>query len=243
MRRSWCWCAGSGLALLAGAVPPLHAATVLEKSIDVEIRPDGVTERTHLRVRLDNARDFSNWSPYPIALDENREMGDLAASAIQPDGKTLKVSRRDLDVHQVAGEGNLHSSLVVRTVTFPAVPAGSVLALDYEVREHPYFPAGQIALGSAEPVESLRVAVHGGGAGWRYHVDGTLPGIGVQELPGGVTLTGTKLPGLNPPEKAPGIAAEGAMLRYAWGDMGSWDAVGRWYEGLLTAVPRGAGPV
>ncbi|HEY4564488.1 MAG TPA: DUF3857 domain-containing protein, partial [Thermoanaerobaculia bacterium] len=243
MRRSWCWCVGSGLVLLVGAVPPLHAATVLEKSIDVEIRPDGVTERTRLRVRLDNARDFSNWSPYPIALDENREMGDLTASAIQPDGKTLKVSRHDLDTHQVAGEGNLHSSLVVRTVTFPAVPAGSVLALDYEVREHPYFPAGQIALGSAEPVESLRVAVHGGGAGWRYHVDGTLPGIAVQESPGGVTVTGTKLPGLNPPEKAPGLAAEGAMLRYAWGDTGSWDAVGRWYEGLLTAVPRGAGPV
>ncbi|HEY2290403.1 MAG TPA: DUF3857 domain-containing protein [Thermoanaerobaculia bacterium] len=243
MRRSWCWCVGSGLVLLAGAVPSLHAATVLEKSIDVEIRPDGVTERTHLRVRLDNARDFSTWSPYPIALDENREMGDLAAAAIQPDGKTLKVSRRDLDTHQVAGEGNLHSSLVVRTVTFPAVPAGSVLALDYEVRERPYFPAGQIALGSSEPVESLRVAVHGGGAGWRYHVDGTLPGITVQESPGGVTVTGGKLPGLNPPEKAPGIAAEGAMLRYAWGDAGSWDAVGRWFAGLLAPVPRGAEPV
>ncbi len=242
MDRSWCWCIGSGLALWMG-VAPLHAATILEKSIDVEIRPDGVTERTHLRVRLDNARDFSNWSPYPIALDENREMGDLTASAIQPDGKTLKVSRRDLDTHQVAGEGNLHSSLAVRTVTFPAVPVGSVLALDYEVRERPYFPAGQLSLGSSEPIESLRVAVHGGGAGWRYHMDGTMPGITVQESPGGVTVTGAKLPGLNPPDKAPGLAAEGAMLRYAWGDAGGWDGVGRWFEGLLTPVPRGAEPV
>ncbi len=242
MDRSWCWCIGSGLALWMG-VAPLHAATILEKSIDVEIRPDGVTERTHLRVRLDNARDFANWSPYPIALDENREMGDLTASAIQPDGKTLKVSRRDLDTHQVAGEGNLHSSLAVRTVTFPAVPVGSVLALDYEVRERPYFPAGQLALGSSEPIESLRVAVHGGGAGWRYHMDGTMPGITVQESPGGVTVTGAKLPGLNPPDKAPGLAAEGAMLRYAWGDAGGWDGVGRWFEGLLTPVPRGAEPV
>ncbi|HEY3566305.1 MAG TPA: DUF3857 domain-containing protein [Thermoanaerobaculia bacterium] len=242
MDRSWCWCIGSGLALWMG-VAPLHAATILEKSIDVEIRPDGVTERTHLRVRLDNARDFANWSPYPIALDENREMGDLTASAIQPDGKTLKVSRRDLDTHQVAGEGNLHSSLAVRTVTFPAVPVGSVLALDYEVRERPYFPAGQLALGSSEPIESLRVAVHGGGAGWRYHMDGAMPGITVQESPGGVTVTGAKLPGLNPPDKAPGLAAEGAMLRYAWGDAGGWDGVGRWFEGLLTPVPRGAEPV
>ncbi|MFL6258928.1 MAG: DUF3857 domain-containing protein [Thermoanaerobaculia bacterium] len=242
MRRSWFWSIASGLALLTGAAP-LPAATLLERSIDVEIRPDVVTERTHLRVRLDNAHDFSEWSPYPILLDENREIGDLTASAIQPDGKALKVSRRDLDTHQIAGEGTLHSSLAVRTVTFPAVPVGSVLALDYEVRERPYFPAGQIALGSSRPVDSLRVTIHGGGAGWRYRLDGTLPGITVQESPGGVTVTGAKLPGLNPPEKAPGLAAEGAMLRYAWGDAGSWDAVGRWYEGLLTQVPRGAGPV
>jgi hypothetical protein len=231
------------LAALVLLAAPLSAATILEKSIDVEIRPDGVTERTHLRVRLDNARDLSRWSPYPIALDENRDMGDLSASATSPDGKVQKVSRRDLDTHQMAGEGNLHSSLTVRTVSFPAVPVGSVLALDYEVRERPYFPAGQLALGSDEAIESLRVTVHGGGAGWRYHVDGAMPALSVQEIPGGVTVTGTKLPGLTPPAKAPDLAGEGALLRYAWGDATSWEAVGRWYAGVLTAVPRGAEPV
>jgi hypothetical protein len=228
---------------LFAAAAPLPAATVLEKSIDVEIRPDGVTERTHLRVRLDNPNDFSTWSPYPIALDENRELGDLNASATRPDGKMLKVSRRDLDTHQVAGAGNLHSSLVFRTVSFPSVPVGSVLTLDYEVRERPYFPAGQFALGSSDPIESLRIAVHGAGAGWRYHVDGAMPGLNVQESPGGVTVTGAKLAGLNAPEKSPGLAADGAVLRYAWGDAGSWEAVGRWYAGILTQVPRGAEPV
>jgi hypothetical protein len=237
------------VALASLAAAPLTAATVLEKSIDVEIRPAGVAERTHLRVRLDDPRDLSRWSPYPIALDENREIGDLAGSVTRPDGKTLKVSRRDLDTHQVAGEGSLHSSLVIRTVAFPAVPVGSVLTLDYEVRERPYFPAGQLALGSPEPVESLRVTIHcsgmagGAGAGWRYRVDGSMPGLTVREIPGGVTVTGSKLPGLNAPEKAPGLATEGAMLRYAWGEAASWEAVGRWYEGLLTAVPRDAGPV
>ncbi|HEY0557190.1 MAG TPA: hypothetical protein VGG20_23245 [Thermoanaerobaculia bacterium] len=242
MPRRWCWPAASLLSLGMAAAPGA-AATILEKSIDVDIRPDGVTERTHLRVRLDNAHDFSRWSPYPIALDENREMGDLTASATQPDGKTLKVSRRDLDTRQMAGEGNLHSSLAVRTIAFPAVPVGSVLALDYEVRERPWFPAGQLALGSDEAVDSLRVSIHGGGAGWRYHVDGAMPGLTVQEIPGGVTVTGSKLPALIPPEKAPGLAAEGALLRYAWGDAASWEAIGKWYTGVLTGVPRGAEPV
>jgi hypothetical protein len=222
---------------------PLPAATLLEKSIDIEIRPDGALERTHLRVRLDGPRDLSNWSPFPVVLDENRELVDLNASALQPDGKTVKVSRHDLDTHQVAGAGNLHSSLILRSVTFPTVPVGSVLALDYEVRERPYFPAGQIPLGSSTPIESLRVAVHGGGAGWRYRVDGTMPGLAVQESPGGVMVTGARLPALEPPEKAPGSASEGAVLRYAWGDAASWEAVGRWYEGILASVPREAGPV
>jgi transglutaminase-like putative cysteine protease len=230
------------LALLALAAP-LPAATILEKAIDVEIRPDGVTERTHLRVRLDNAHDLSRWSPYPIALDENREMGDFSASATSPDGKVQKVSRRDLDTRQMAGEGNLHSSLSFRTVPFPAVPVGSVLALDYEVRERPYFPAGQLALGGDEAIESLRVSIHGASAGWRYRIDGAMPGLNVQEAPGGVTVTGAQLPALAPPQKAPDLAGEGALLRYAWGDAGSWEAIGRWYSGVLTGVPRGAEPV
>lgn len=239
MRSRCCWPAASLLALLAGAAPG-PAATVLEKTIDVEIRPDAVVERHHLRVRLDGDNDLAGWSPYPIGLDENAEMVDLAASATRPDGKTLTVPKRDLDTHQLAGEGNLHSSLVVRSVTFPTVPVGSVLALDYTTRERPYFPAGQIALGSSSPTESLRVNIHGAVAGWRYRIEGALPGLSAQEAPGGVTVTGRSLPGLAPPEKSPGIAADGAVLRYAWGDSAGWDSVGRWMEGLIGQVPRGS---
>ena len=48
---------------------------MLERSIDVEIRPDGsVLERTHLRVRLDDPNDFARWSPYHVYLDDNREL-------------------------------------------------------------------------------------------------------------------------------------------------------------------------
>jgi uncharacterized protein DUF3857 len=234
------------LSLLPSALG-LHAAaaaTVLERSIDVEVRPDGaVSERHHLRVRLEEAGDFASWSVYPITLDENRELVDVRAAATRPDGKTLHVSRRDLDTLEPAGEGPLHSSQKFRTVTFPTASVGSVLALDYEVRERPWFPAGQIELGSSAQTQSLRVAVHGAGAGWRYRIDGSLPGLNVQETPGGVTVTAANLAAVAPPEKSPGIAANGAMLRYAWGDAAGWNSVGRWFEGLLAQVPRGAEPV
>lgn len=242
MPRSCCWFAASLLVL--ALAPPVRGATVLERFVDVEIRPDGsVSERTHLRVRLDEPGDFSLWSPYPVALDDNRELVDLTAAATRPDGKTLKVSRRDLDTQQVTTAGELHSSQRLRTVSFPAVPVGSVLSLDFEVRERPYFPAGHLDLGSSDPVESLRVSVRGGGTGWRWRIDGALPGLSVQEPAGGVTVAASNLPRLAPPERAPAIAQDGAVLRYAWGDAAGWDSVGRWLEGLLAQIPRGAEPV
>lgn len=242
MRRRCCSSVARVLVFCLGAgAPALHAATVLERSIDVEIRPDGsVSERVRLKVRLDEPGDFARWSPYPIVLDENRELVDLAASAVRPDGKRLSVSRRDLDTMEVTAPGVLHSSQRLRTVDFPSAAVGSVLTLDYEVRERPYFPAGYVELGSSDPIQSLRVAVRGGGAGWRWRIDGTLPGLAVEETAGGVTVTAAGLPRLSPPEKAPGIASDGAVLRYAWGDAAGWEGVGRWYEGLLAEVSRGS---
>lgn len=241
MHRRCCWSAISLLAGLALAGNPVAAATVLERSIDVDIRADGsVSERTRLRVRLDQEGDFSRWSPYAVYLDQNRELVSLEASATRPDGKILKVSRRDLDTAEVAGGGELHSSRIYRSISFPVVPVGSVLNLDFEVLERPYFPSGVFLLGSSDRTESLRVSVRGGGAGWRFHVEGELPGVQVQEAPGGVTVTASGLPGIQAPERAPGIVEDGAVLRYAWGDLAGWEGVGRWYEGLLTQVPRNA---
>ena len=76
------------LAAASGMAPvPATAATVLERAVDVEIRPDGsVSERTHLRVRLDGPNDFGHWSPYPVYLDQNRTLERLEASATGPDG-------------------------------------------------------------------------------------------------------------------------------------------------------------
>lgn len=230
------------LVLLGGAA---HAATVLDRSVQIEIRPDGsVLERERLRVRLDNDRDFSAWSPYVIPLDENRELESLSASVLRPGGKVENVSRKALDTHEVAGDGVLHSSAKYRSVSFPAAPVGSVLSLDYEVKERPYFPAGFVILGwPSSPTESLRVEVKGGGAGWRWRLDGSLPGVEVKETAGGVEVIGRSLPRLTPPELAPATASSGAILRYAWGDTAGWEKVGTWYERLTAQVPRGTEPV
>lgn len=244
MHKYWPWFAASFLTVLAGAAP-LTAATLLERSVEIEIRQDGsVAERTRLRVRLDTDKDLASWSPHPIYLDEHRTLESLTAAATRPDGKVLSVARRAVDTMEHVADHELHSSRRFRTVTFPEVPAGSVLALDYEIRERPYFPAGRVSLAwPDDPTETLRVEVRGGGPGWRWRLDGKLAGLEVKETPGGVVVTGRGLPRISPPDLAPDSAGDGAVLRYAWGEAGGWEGVGRWYDRLVAEVPRNAAPV
>jgi hypothetical protein len=209
----------------------------VERTISIEIRPDGsVNEKSHLRVRLDTDADFGSWSPYPVFLDENRTLESLTAWALKPDGKKVEVGRRDLDTTEMVAYGELHSSRKARVVRFPAVPAGSVLAVDSEVRERPWFPADSIPLTFSDPTASLRVEVRGAGAGWRWRVAGKKDGLQIQETAGGVTVTGGPLPRLVPPDLAPDET--GPVLRYAWGGVSDWEGVGRWYDGLVADVPR-----
>lgn len=246
MRRHWSWLVPSPLIIaLVHLGGPAHAATILDRAVQIEIRPDGsVLERERLRVRIDNDRDLETWSHHVVYLDDNRELSSLSASVLRPDGKVENVGRKALDTHEVAGSGVLHSSSKYRSLRFPPASVGSVLSVDQEVKVRPYFPAGFVDLGSSSSLtESLRVEVKGGGAGWRWRLDGSLPGLEVKETPGGVEITGRSLPRLSPPDFAPASASSGAILRYAWGDTAGWEKVGSWYERLTAEVPRGTEPV
>jgi hypothetical protein len=140
MWKPWSWLAASAglVAWAAFAGPAARAATVLERSVTVEIQPDGgAVERNLFVVRLDTPGDFLNWSPFAIGLDENRTLLDVEAAATLPDGKVVKVGRKGLDTAEVSGQGELHSSRKLRTVDFPAVPVGSTLRVDFQVAVRP----------------------------------------------------------------------------------------------------------
>ncbi len=222
--------------VFTAAVAPAHAATILEKSVDVEIAADGGTvERTSLRVRMDTPADLAAWSPYPIYFDEKRTIESLTAHATTPDGKTMPA---ELGTADLAGEGRLRASSKVRTVRFPALPANSVLTIESTARQRSDFHADGISLVSEKaPIERLRVAVHGGGRGWRWRLEGSRRSLAVQESAGGVVVTGTSLPALKNERFAPGDRSRGAVLRFAWGEETTWAQVGQWYERLIASVP------
>jgi transglutaminase superfamily protein/uncharacterized protein DUF3857 len=232
--------------LFLAAALPARAATILEKSVDVEIRPDGggTAERLTLRVRLDSPADLAAWSPYPLYFDDSRTIESVTAFATTPDGKTLRVPEDEIGTAELAGEEAFRSSSKVRTVRFPAVPPGSVLTVESTAKQRSEFRADGISLASEKaPIERLRVAVRGGGRGWRWRIGGSRAGLTVQESAGGVVVTGISLPALKKERFAPGERSRGPVLRFAWGDEATWAQVGRWYEGLLAAMPATSGAV
>lgn len=239
MRSIWSWFAIS-LALFSAALSSAAgAATVLDQSVRVVLADSGVREEHRLKVRLDNASDLSDWSDYAIYLNTDRRLGEVAAFAVLPDGKRVKVRRRDRDQVEYSGAGVLHSSANFEVLSFSELVEGAVLDIAYDVLIDPYFPADHMVLRGGDPIERLDVRVTGGGDGWRWRLDGPSEGLAVEETADGIRVTGSGLPKVDPPDLAPGGSAVRPILRYAWGREGSWRDVGAWYTELLAGVARG----
>jgi uncharacterized protein DUF3857/transglutaminase superfamily protein len=221
------------------AVLPARGATIVEKTVDVEIGADGGTvERSTLRVRIDSPADLAAWSPYAVYFDEKRTIESLTAYATTPAGEKLRVSEGEIATAELAAEGALRSSSKVRTFRFPTVPSGSVLTVETSIRQRTDFGADGISLASEKaPISSLRVAVHGAGGGLRWRISGSQSGLSARESADGLVVTAAGLPALKKERFAPGGRSRGPVLRFAWGQEASWDQVGRWYQGLLASVP------
>lgn len=242
MRKPWYWCAVISLVAMSlvalTAVPEAGAATVRERTIAITIRPDGsLLEHTRLVVAIENADDAVSWSTYRIVLDKNRRLETIAAYAISPQGERIAVREEDQDTREYSGERVFYASRRYRLVNFRELAAGWVVAIEHGVAEEPYYPASRVLLRGEAPIERLEVSVDGGGEAWRWRLDGPRAGLEVAERAGGVTIRARDLPAIEVPVLAPGGALK-PVLRFGWGGDGSWEDVGRWYQGLLEGVPR-----
>lgn len=246
MPRTSCWSPSSaGAAALAAAAVALlafalllpagdaAAATVLERTVTVDVRADGtVRESTRLRVRMDDSDDVDDWSDYYLYLDDHRELAGLDGRVVGVDGKRTKIRRRHRD--QTAAGGSFHSSARWLTLELPALAVGSVFEIESEFDVRPYYPAGSVLLAGDDAVESLRVEVGGAGDGWRWTLKGEREGVAVRERAGGgLAVTASGLAAVEPGEDE-----EALVLHYAWRGDDDWAAIGRWYGELLVGLPR-----
>jgi len=234
------WLAGSlvALAAVAAAPAPAPAATVIEKSISLDLTGPAVRERVRLKVRIDEREDLADWSAYTVGLDQNRKLVHLAASTLAPGGRATKVSEKEMDWVEWAGDGILHSSQRLRVVRFPALTPGSILTIEHEVESRPYFPAAVLPLREEDPIESLRVEVRAPRGPWRWTIAGDREGLAMEESPDGLLVTASGLPAPDDLELAPSAAGLGPTLHLAWGVGEGWDGVGEWFIDVSRNVPR-----
>lgn len=228
-------------AFTLAVAPAAEATTVLDWNVSVEIEAGGdAVERQRLRVRLDAADDLDDVSPYPVFLDDNRELEELTVHVVRPDGERERLRGRDrFDTVDLAGGGTLHSSQKVRLVEIPPQPAGTVVEITSVVREEPWFESGVVLLrplGGEAAVERLRIEIVGADLRWHLEpVDDLTVEEGSDGDGGGGRLVLTGALDEDPDDSR--------LLRYAWGPVSTWSDVGSWYERLVSQVPRRSAPV
>jgi hypothetical protein len=226
---------------VAGGARTLAAATILQKSVDVELRGDGtVVEHTHLEVRLDSATDVPGWSTFAVPFDAaNSQIDSFSAWVREASGRTMKVGREGFDTQSTGASFELQTSRQVRVAHFPGAAPGAVVGVDYQVSERPYFPGGRVILGGGLAVTHLNVRVHGAAAGWRWRIAGRTPALQVAEAAGEVTVTAADLPAAPEVDLAPLEVRRQPALLYGWGETTTWADVGRWYDGITRDLPHG----
>ena len=233
----------SSLLVFLLAVPaalPIHAATIAEKTVMIEIEPSGeVVERHGLRVVLETSGDLDAWESYAIATDEHSELVDVDARAVHADGAVSKVRRKkDRDTVEASVGASFYDSRVYELLTFSDLREGSQIELDYVLRVRPYHPSSVLALRESDAVRSLRVEIRGAGGALRWRLDGPQTGLIINETADGLVITASDLPKVDPPDAAPGGGLPYTVLRYGWSGGATWNDIGRWYGGLLAPVSR-----
>lgn len=214
-------------------------ATLVEKTVQVQLKPGGeVDEHIRLRVRLETSGDLEKWALYAIPLNSNRVLERFDAAVVSPEGKRRKVGRKQQDRMEVSGDGIFHASDFFHVIEFEGLDTGSILDIDYVVSSRPYHPTDFIYLLEEDPIEILSVSVRGGGAGWRFRLDGPAEGLEVEALAGGVRVTGRNLGEIDPGPLTAGGAARQPVLRFGWQEAASWEDVAAWYRDLLQGLPR-----
>ncbi len=223
-------------ALLVCCAPPLTAATILERKIEIDVRPDEVRRSTLLVVELEHENDLATWDEYKIPLNQNVTLVKCSAAVLDTKGKVReKIPQRRNHRLESTGFG-LYTSRWTSVIPFPLLSVGERLRIEYTTLERPYYPASAVPLVLGVRQVELQVQIRYSEARLRWRVGEPDGGFLVKESPGVLEVSGRDLPPYEPPEHAPSYDSAIPLLWLAWDDEGSWANVGMWYDGMAAGA-------
>jgi hypothetical protein len=142
----------------------------------------------------------------------------------------------------------LYEDVKIHTATAPAAESGSIIAFEYEVREHPWFDESHWFFQESIPVREASLTVNLP-SGWEDKASwsGNISAQPISSGPNSWQWTLRDIPAIeNEPMMPPYRSLLGRMeLAYYGGpaansNAGSWDALGRWYVGLTAGRRTGS---
>lgn len=229
------------------AYSPESTAVTLLNDTDMTVLDSGdyiEHSREVVKVLRPNWRDERNLA---VSLHNGEKINFIRAWTIDASGHEFELKDKDC-MESAPFSFELYSDIHWRVCQAAAPYPGSVVAFEYEVHRHPWFPEISLFLQDANPVvqESISLSLP---AGWEYKDSWTETGK-VQVSPIGPNQWKweiSPLPAIDKEPLMPSIVSLAPRIDIAYfrpgqhGGPGSWNEIGRWYS-VLTSERRAGTP-
>jgi Domain of Unknown Function with PDB structure (DUF3857)/Transglutaminase-like superfamily len=216
-----------------------NAVVLLAEEDDTVTSPSEYIEHFRRAVKIlrpDGRREGALW----VYLGHGEKLLSLHAWCIDKTGREYELKEKDFDNQSPFDNEIFYDDVRYRTVKAPSPEPGSVIALEYEIRRHPWHNQLHWILQEDIPVRESTFSVQIP-RDWEYKASWS----GAQSLPASAAgdnrwqWTKRDLPALEEEARMPSFLALSSRMELAFfvpGDntvnAGSWDGLGRWYSNL-----------
>ena len=193
--------------------------------------------RRVLRILRPDGRGYAGCATFYFLGDK---VLSASAWAIDPSGKDHEVKQKEF-VERARFSQNLYDDLRITRTSLPATQPGSVIACEFEVRQHAWFQQQRWDYQEEIPVREARFRIQLP-PGWEYKDSwsGSKASEPAQVGTNAWEWTRRAVPALNSDERMrPAFAALAERMELAYypnepghQSFGTWSAIGSWYFGL-----------
>jgi transglutaminase-like putative cysteine protease len=233
------WLVHARAQVLPSYEPDTEGVVLLDEVEYVVTSPEEYVE--HYRRAVKILRPDGRWAgEFDLYYSARDKIVSVHAWSVDKEGREYEVKDKDFEDRSFLSF-QLYDDIRVKTAKAPAADVGSVVAFEFEVRRRPWVNQLSDWFQESMPVREARLALELP-PGWEYRIwfTGTSPLAPAKVSPTRTEWTAQDLAGIQREPMQPPVVALAAQASLAYfgpggsgPDAGSWDRIGRWYNGLV----------